>query len=206
MNDKKERKNNKRNIRIGEEKTNSFGSLMVISEYRNARDIDIYFEMYNWTCKHNTYDNFVNGSVKSPWEPRVYGVACIGVGKYNYLEHKDIYSRWNHMLARCYDPKYHVEKPSYIGCTVHDLWLNFQVFAQWYEDNYYDIDNETMCLDKDLFGNSKSKIYSPATCCFLPMKINSVISNTDNKKKLINVAEEYKGRIPNYIYQRLLEL
>ena len=177
---------------------------MIISDYRNTNDLDIYFEMYNWICKHNTYDNFVNGRVKCLFEPRVYGHGYIGVGKYNYLEHKDIYSRWTHMLERCYDKKYHVEKPTYKDCIVCQDWHNFQHFAKWYEDNYYDIDNEVICLDKDLFGNGKTKIYSPQTCCFLPMKINSVISSTNNKKKLINVADEYKGRIPNYIYQRLI--
>lgn len=206
MNDKKERKNNKRNIRVGEINYNTFGSKMIISEYRNARDIDIYFEMYNWTCKHNTYDNFVNGRVKCAFERRVYGHGYIGVGVYNYLEHKDIYSRWSHMLARCYNKKYHVEKPSYKDCIVSEEWLNFQVFAQWYYTNFYQIPGEVMSLDKDLFGNGKTKIYSAKTCCFLPMKINSVISSTNNKKKLINVAEEYKGRIPNHIYQRLIEL
>ena len=206
LNDKKERKNNKKNIRIGEENYNTFGSKMIISDYRNARDIDVYFPKYNYTNEHNTYDNFVNGSVKCPMEPRVYGHGYIGVGIYNYLEHKDIYSRWTHMLARCYNKKYHVEKPSYIDCIVCQEWLNFQVFSEWFEKNYYEIEGEVITLDKDLFGNGKTKIYSPATCCFLPIKINSIISSTNNKKKLINVADEYIDRIPNYIYQKLIEL
>ena len=206
MNDKKERKNNKRNIRVGEINYNNFGSEIKITNYRNTNDIDVYFPKYNYTCKHNTYDNFVNGRIKCPYEKRVYGHGYIGVGKYNYLEHKDIYSRWSHMLCRSYDEKYHLEKPSYKDCEVCNEWLNFQAYAKWHEQNYYQIEGEVMALDKDLFGNSKIKIYSPKTCCFLPMKINSVISSTNNKKKLINVADEYKGRIPNYIYQRLIEL
>ena len=38
--------------RIGEERVNSFGSKMVITDYRNRRDIDVYFPEYNWTAKH----------------------------------------------------------------------------------------------------------------------------------------------------------
>ena len=30
---------------------------MIISVYRNAKDIDVYFEEYNWT-KHSDYKNF----------------------------------------------------------------------------------------------------------------------------------------------------
>ena len=44
--------------RTGEERLNNFGSKMVIKEYRNKRDIDIYFPEYNWTFKHARYDNF----------------------------------------------------------------------------------------------------------------------------------------------------
>ena len=31
------------NDRIGEEKTNNFGSLMRITNYRNSKDVDVYF-------------------------------------------------------------------------------------------------------------------------------------------------------------------
>ena len=33
----------------GEESYNKFGSKMVISEYKNNIDIDVYFPEYNWT-------------------------------------------------------------------------------------------------------------------------------------------------------------
>lgn len=43
--------------RTGEVKYNSFGSKMVIAEYRNNKDIDIYFPEYNWTFEHTRYDH-----------------------------------------------------------------------------------------------------------------------------------------------------
>ena len=60
------------------------------------------------------------------------------------------------MLRRCYDEKYHQKEPTYIGCTVCDEWRYFLNFEKWYEDNWYDIEGETMCLDKDILvkGNN----------------------------------------------------
>ena len=44
--------------RTGEERINSFGSKMVIKEYRKWNDIDVYFPEYNWLFKYARYDNF----------------------------------------------------------------------------------------------------------------------------------------------------
>ena len=43
--------------RIGEEGYNSFGSKMIIKEYRSCMNIDVYFPEYKWTAKHVQYDN-----------------------------------------------------------------------------------------------------------------------------------------------------
>ena len=44
--------------RIGEKGVNNFGSEMVIVEYRNSLDIDVYFPEYNWVFKHTRYNTF----------------------------------------------------------------------------------------------------------------------------------------------------
>ena len=31
------------------------------------------FPEYNWTAKHVIYQNFKNGNIKCPYEPRIYG-------------------------------------------------------------------------------------------------------------------------------------
>ena len=72
--------------RIGEERLNNFGSKMVVKEYRKAIDIDVYFTEYDWVFKHATYQSFKNGTIKCPYEPRVYGVGYLGEGKYKALE------------------------------------------------------------------------------------------------------------------------
>ena len=47
--------------RTGEERLNTFGSKMIIKEYREYKDIDVYFTEYNWTFKHATYQSFKKG-------------------------------------------------------------------------------------------------------------------------------------------------
>ena len=46
------------NNRTGEESFNNFGSIMVITRYKNRNDIDVYFPKYDWTYRHANYDNF----------------------------------------------------------------------------------------------------------------------------------------------------
>ena len=68
--------------RTGEERLNTFGSQMVIKEYRGRNDMDVYFPEYNWSFKHAQYSNFKKGTIKCPYEPRTYGVGYLGEGKY----------------------------------------------------------------------------------------------------------------------------
>ena len=72
--------------RTGEMNINSFGSKMIIKEYRKYMDIDVYFPEYNWVFKHAQYNQFKNGNVKCPYEPRYYGVGFLGEGKYKVWE------------------------------------------------------------------------------------------------------------------------
>ena len=85
------------------------------------------------------------------------------------------------MLERCYDKKLHEKRPTYKDCEVSKKWHNFQNFAKWYYNNYYEVDDETMCLDKDILikGN---KIYSPETCIFVPQTINNLFTKRDSKR------------------------
>lgn len=166
--------------RTGEEKTNNFGSIMIITEYRSTRSIDVYFPEYEWTKYNSAYKEFNNGNIKCPYEPRTFNTGYIGEGIYSASNNKKAYNVWNNMLRRCYDKKYQQKEPSYIGCTVCDEWHNFQTFAIWFEKNYYEIDNN-MALDKDILVKN-NKIYSPDTCIFVPKKINSLFTNNKNKR------------------------
>ena len=118
---------------------------------------------------------------------KTFGVGVTGQGEYSHLvrningKHTKVYSVWHDMLGRCYNKKYQEKKPTYIGCTVCEEWHNFQNFAKWYEENYYEVNNEEMALDKDILikGN---KIYSPQTCIFVPKRINSLFINAKGRR------------------------
>lgn len=87
-----------------------------------------------------------------------------------------VYQVWNSMKHRCYNAKYHERYPTYADCSMCEDWKDFQVFAKWFYDNYYEIPNEKMCLDKDLLVKGNT-VYSPETCVFIPQRINLLLTN-----------------------------
>ena len=190
--------------RTGEEKINKFGSKIVISEYRGALDIDVYFPEYNWTFKHAQYQNFKNRNIKCPYEPRIYGHGYLGEGKYKVWENgknTDEYKIWFHMLRRCYDPKYQEEHSTYKGCKVEDYLLNFQHMGEWIENNYYEVPGERMCLDKDILRKG-NKVYSRDTCIFVPQKINTLFIKSDKRRgnDPIGVSPNSSGNYQAYCH------
>ena len=183
--------------RTGEENINNFGSKMVIKEYRNKRDIDVYFPKYNWTFKHAAYNTFKNGNIKCPYERRTFGVGFLGEGKYKMSENgklTDVYIIWHGILRRCYDPKFHEKHPTYKDCRVEDYLLNFQHMGEWINKNYYEVPGETMCLDKDILYKG-NKVYSRETCIFVPQRINTLFTKCDKSrgKDPIGVTELPSG-------------
>lgn len=173
-----------KNNRTGEKNYNTFGSEMIIVEYRKYSDVDIYFPEYDWIAKSTRYDVFKIGNIKCPYERRYYGVGYLGEGKYKASENgKDtrVYITWHSMLQRCYNEKYQKRQPTYIGCEVSEEWHNFQNFAKWYEENYYEVGNERMHLDKDVLLKH-NKIYSPDTCIFVPQTINNLFVKRQNAR------------------------
>ena len=170
--------------RTGEERINSFGSKMIIIKYKNANNIDVYFPEYNWTFEHTRYGDFKKGKIKCVYEPRTFGVGYLGEGGYSSRENgkeTKCYNTWVSMLRRCYDDKTQEKYPTYKECELCTEWHNFQNFAHWYENNYYQIEDEVMCLDKDILCKG-NKIYSPETCCFVPEKINTLFVKCDNSR------------------------
>lgn len=170
--------------RTGEKNINNFGSEMVIVEYRRYMDIDVYFPEYDWTFKGTTYQKFKNGNIKCPYEKSVFGIGYVGEGEYKCKENEKqtrVYDTWHSMIRRCYSKKSLKKHPTYINCTVCKEWHNFQNFAKWYEENYYEIEGEQMHLDKDILIKH-NKIYSPETCVFVPKTINSLFVKCDKSR------------------------
>ena len=186
--------------RISETNYNNFGSLMKIVDYRKANDIDVYFPEYDWTFKHARYSRFLNGQIKCPYEPRTYGVGYIGDGLYkpsqNGIQTK-CYDVWNHMLQRCYSELCREKYPTYEDCYVCDEWLNYQNFAEWYENNYYEVGDEQMNLDKDILYKG-NRVYSPETCIFVPHRINSLFIKSNNTRGKCPIGVNFDARYNKY--------
>ena len=183
--------------RTGEIKNNNFGSEMVVVGYRKYSDIDVYFPQYDWIFKNATYGTFKKGEIKCPYEPSVYRVGYLGEGKYKPRENGKltrIYQTWHRMLQRCYSKEYHKKNPTYIDCEALEEFHNFQNFGEWDEDNYYEIEGEVMCLDKDILVKH-NKIYSPETCIFVPQTINLLfIKNDKNRGESVIGTSPFKGK------------
>lgn len=140
------------NERIGETNLNNSGLKMKIIDYKNACEILVQFEGSKYITKVK-YEQFTDGRVKDLSQKTIYQIGYIGDGSYkgniNYKRSPQ-YATWKSMLQRCYDKKFHINHPTYKDCEVCEDWHNFQNFAKWYDENYYEIENEVMCLDKVL--------------------------------------------------------
>jgi hypothetical protein len=166
---------------IGEERLNHYGSSMIIEKYNNAHEVWVRFTETGNVVK-TQWGNFISGKVRNVYDKTIYGVAFIGEGKYKVsVNGKYIhqYVIWYNMLTRCHSQKWHEKYPYYRGCTVCDEWLNFQNFAAWYDQNFYQIEGQKMHLDKDILFK-RNKVYSPETCVFVPKNINSLFVKCDS--------------------------
>lgn len=120
----------------------------------------------------------------------VYGAGVNDANYPVYVHHAGVrkqhpaYTAWVNMLKRCYSREFHLEQPSYAGCTVSPDWLYFTAFERWWSLNYK-VGYE---LDKDILipGN---KVYSPSTCIFIPKWVNQfVVVGNSNKDYPLGVS------------------
>ena len=191
--------------RIGEMNFNRFGSDMILEKYNSCSDIVVRF-VENGNLVNTIYDRFKKGDVRNPYDKTVCGVGYLGEGIHKVSENgkmTKMYTVWNSMLHRAYNEKYHNRFPSYKDVTVCREWHNFQVFGDWFQDNYYKIENEIMCMDKDILikGN---KLYSPETVCFVPERINTLIVKCNGSRGELPVGvafnklhKKYQSQVAN---------
>lgn len=191
---------NKQNI-IGGTNTNKYMETFKIVEYYDYLNIIVEFD--NGYKMKTFLDSFKNGRCYSPYAKTVYNIGYMGIGKYNYNGNLKRYGAWSGIFNRCYNNKYQIGKPTYVGCVVHNDWHNFQNFAKWYEENYYECGKELMCLDKDILTKG-NKIYSDSKCIFVPQAINSLFTKCDgvrgsNPIGISRRGSRYIVRISNHI-------
>lgn len=157
---------------------------MIVDEYISPSSVLVRFTDTNEKRVHTTWRSFKLGTVKSLYDKPIYGIGFIGNGTYRVTidrAYTPQYLSWYKMIQRCYDEKHLKRNPSYIGCAVCEEWLNFQNFAAWYDQSYYQVDGERMCLDKDILVKG-NKVYSPDTCVFAPHFINCLFIKKDKNR------------------------
>lgn len=161
-----------------------YGDYHIISFDENNNDaaIRVIIEfLYTGFRKSVRLCNAIDGHVKDPYYPSIYGIACFGEPKRDFAIWE--YNTWKHMLSRCYDPNDKKWK-SYGGCgvKVDQRWLNFANFLDdllllanydkklLYPDIYQ--------LDKDFLQRNipaNFRIYSKETCLFIHKQLNEYI-------------------------------
>lgn len=174
----------KKKDRTGERFITNEGYIVEIVEYNNNKDLWIEFQDEYKAIVHTEYACCKNGQVKNPCHKSVYDVGYRGQGKYKSKINNKIteyYTDWHSMMVRCYSKKCYRNYNSYENCIVCEEWHNFQEFAKWWHNNYYEIEGETICLDKDILCKG-NKIYSPDTCIFVPKRINTLFVKRDNDR------------------------
>lgn len=200
--------NNKENLEIninkylGSSFISKYNQTYTIIEYINTKNVTVKFED-GTVVTGKELGQVKIGSIKNPNLPNIYNLGFLGQGVYIASvrgKQTGEYMTWVSMFTRCYDSKYQIKQPTYIGCTVHPEWHNFQNFAKWYEENYI----ENFHLDKDILvpGN---KIYGPDTCCFVPQVINNLFIKRNNKSELeIKLfADKFRDKITPECYNAM---
>jgi len=89
------------------------------------------------------------------------------------------YDLWTDMLKRSTE-KFWKTNPSYIGTSISDNFKHYSFFYEWCQEQVgfgnKEENGRSWQLDKDLLikGN---KLYSEDTCCFVPARINTLLTN-----------------------------
>ena len=114
----------------------------------------------------------------------------------------DDYYIWHGMIQRCYDRKFQDEHPTYKDCTTCEDWKYFSNFQKWFSepDNGY---KKGYHLDKDILVKG-NKIYSPQTCCFVPVEINSLFTKTNKLRGDLPIGVQHyaNGRYRVFLQYR----
>ena len=192
-----------KNNRVGERFRNRDdlgGYEFIIVEYNNANDLWVEFQDEYKTRVHTKYNNCKNSGIKNPYHPSVYGVGCLGQGKYksqiNGKRTKE-YNEWCNMLERCYSEEFKNKRPTYKGVVADKYFHNFQNFASWWHNNYYEIEGERMHLDKDILVKG-NKEYAPDKCIFVPERINTLFIKRDASRGEYPIGVSYNKQTNKY--------
>lgn len=174
-----------RQERCGEVSCTKYGTKATLIEYINSRKVLVEFDdEYKYTY-YASYTNFKDGKLTNPYDKRYCGIGYMGVGKYNMTNCKTALQKWCAILQRVTlrdSGDLSTSVTSYVGCEISDDWLNFQNFAEWFENNKYELPNEErLAIDKDILYHD-NKLYCEERCLLVPEKINSLFIKEKSRR------------------------
>lgn len=200
--------------RVGYTVVNAQGLEMTCVEYNNAHDIMVEFKNPYYKIKSN-WSNFIYKKIKNPYYPTVHGVGIIGT-KYDICQSNKKsreYTTWASMLKRCFSKTFKEDNLAYKDVTCCEEWFLFDNFYEWlHGQGNFDkwITGKRWCLDKDILlkGN---KIYSPNTCCLVPMNVNILFVNHNTTRGNLPIGVHvngngYNARCRNPFYNKIKDL
>lgn len=149
-----------------------------ILDYVSSSEIKIAFE--DGTELITNSSNVRTGKVRNPNYRSIHGIGFVGQGIYptsiNRQNTKE-YNAWRNMFDRCYSEKELLKSPRRIGSQVIEEWHSFQNFARWCnEQPSWGL--KDWALDKDLLVKDNVN-YGPDVCCFLPIRLNTILHIAD---------------------------
>jgi len=92
------------------------------------------------------------------------------------------YNLWQRMLERCTEKGW-IKCPTYIGTTCSENFKNYSFFYAWCQEQVgfgnKDEKGKSWQLDKDILVEG-SKVYSEGVCCFVPQRVNKLLTKGDS--------------------------
>lgn len=163
--------------------SNNYGPFVVLHKEKSSDYYRIRF-LNTGTEKTVRGHQIKTGCVRDQFAKSICGVGWTGNAK-TKGNNKCLYSIWHDMINRCYnskDKRHH----SYTTVTVDDRWLKFDAFIKDVQEiDGYDLPkimNGELVLDKDIKQRfQEHKVYSLATCLWVPKGINSSIQDSQQK-------------------------
>ena len=158
----------KRKYIVGNWYINKLGDEVQIIEYNNSHDLKIKFK--NGVIKHIKNVSRIT-TITDVANMRYYCYHSQPI--HNYLAYKC----WERLCNRAI---YKDGRLAYQDIQVCQEWYDFSNFEKWFEENYYEIPNCRMELDKDILIKN-NRTYQPNACCFIPQEINSLLVSKNLK-------------------------
>lgn len=110
------------------------------------------------------------------------------------------YEAWKGMLRRC-TKNYWDKYPTYLGVTCSENFKSFSFFYEWFHkqqnSSATDSQGSKWCLDKDLLTRG-NKVYSEGKCCFIPQRINSLLTKRDTSRGEYLVGVYWHKKLSKY--------